>query len=336
MSYLGVFLLAAVLALTLTPAAGRLGLRWGIVARPGGRRQHTGEVSKLGGVAVAAAYFAAVILAYRLLPPIGDDIRRLRGVLLGSGIVFLGGWLDDRYDLSPWAQFAIQAAAALAAMSHLIFIGVFTNPIGGQIVQLEHRWPWLAYGVTLVWVMGIMNAVNWLDGVDGLAAGVGAIAMCMFAWHSHNLGQTTVAAFPLALAGALLGFLPFNFAPARIFLGSAGAYVLGYNLAALSILSPAKIATTLLVLALPLLDGAWRVIDRLRHRQNPLQGDRGHLHFRLLDRGWPIWRIVLSYYGVALTFGLIAIFAPSALSKLVVLGVMGAAILAGLIWQSRH
>jgi UDP-GlcNAc:undecaprenyl-phosphate GlcNAc-1-phosphate transferase len=184
--------------------------------------------------------------------------------------------------------------------------------------------------ITLIWIVGIINSVNWLDGLDGLSAGVGTIAALLFAWHSLRLGQDAVAAFPLAMAGALLGFLPFNFVPARIFLGTAGAYVLGYNLATLSILSPAKIATALLILAIPILDGLWRVLDRLRRGQSPFYGDRGHLHFRLVDEGVPIRRIVLGYYGVSLSFGLVAIFAPG-LFKLAILLLLGALILTLLI-----
>jgi UDP-GlcNAc:undecaprenyl-phosphate GlcNAc-1-phosphate transferase len=179
-------------------------------------------------------------------------------------------------------------------------------------------------------MVGIINTVNWLDGLDGLAAGVGTIAALLFAWHSLNLGQEAVAAFPLALAGALLGFLPYNFAPARIFLGTAGAYVLGYNLATLSILSPAKIATALLVLSVPILDGIWRVADRLRRGRSPFQGDRGHLHFRLADEGVPIRLIVLGYYAFSLAFGLVAIFAPG-LFKLALLLLLGALVLTLLI-----
>ena len=127
-------------------------------------------------------------------------------------------------------------------------------------------WIWrpLAILFTVFWVMGMINAINWLDGLDGLAAGVCTIAALLFAWHSYRLGQTTVALFPLALAGALLGFLPFNFTPARIFLGTAGAYFLGYQVATLSILSPAKLSTALLVLAVPILDVAWQIVNRLR------------------------------------------------------------------------
>jgi UDP-GlcNAc:undecaprenyl-phosphate GlcNAc-1-phosphate transferase len=280
-----------------------------------------------------AAYLAGLALVYLLLPPTGDDALRLRGVVLGSMVLLLGGLIDDRWDLSPWAQFAIQIGGAMIAVSHIIFIEVFTNPLSGEEVWLSSRF--LAAIITVIWIVALINTVNWLDGLDGLAAGVGTIAALLFAWHSYRLGQEAVAAFPLALAGALLGFLPYNFAPARIFLGTAGAYVLGYNLATLAILSPAKIATALLVLAVPIIDGAWRVIDRLRHGRSPFYGDRGHLHFRLVDQGVPVRRIVLGYYAVSLTFGLVAIFAPG-LMKLVILLLLGAMVMAALIGISSR
>jgi len=151
-------------------------------------------------------------------------------------VIFGGGLIDDYRDVSPWVQFAIQFAGAAIAIGHIVFIEVFTDPIGGDPVWIRSRL--LAILITILWMVGIINSVNWLDGLDGLAAGVGTIAALLFAWHSLRLGQEAVAAFPLALAGALLGFLPFNFAPAKIFLGTAGAYMLGYNLATLSILSP--------------------------------------------------------------------------------------------------
>ena len=130
-----------------------------------------------------------------------------------------------------------------------------------------------------------------------------------------------VALFPLALAGALLGFLPFNFAPARIFLGSAGAFFLGFQLAVLSILAPAKIATALLVMAVPILDVAWQIYSRLRRRRSPFHGDRGHLHYRLADAGLSTRQIVLTYYAVAVVFGLAAIFG-AALTKLLMLAAL--------------
>jgi UDP-GlcNAc:undecaprenyl-phosphate GlcNAc-1-phosphate transferase len=145
-----------------------------------------------------------------------------------------------------------------------------------------------------------------------------------------------VPLFPLALAGALLGFLPFNFAPARIFLGSAGAYLLGYQMATLSILAPAKLSTALLVLAVPIVDVAWQIIARLRQGRNPLLGDRGHLHFRLSDKGLPTRLIVLGYYGVAIAFGLVAILIDDPLMKLIMLAALSAAVLVVLLRLSRE
>jgi UDP-GlcNAc:undecaprenyl-phosphate GlcNAc-1-phosphate transferase len=327
-NFLAIFLAAFIVALASTPLAIRLAKRWNVMAKPGGRRKHSQPIPKLGGVSLTLAYLAGIALVYWLMPPVGDDALRLRGVIIGSLIFFVGGIIDDFHELSPWLQLAIQFIGAAVAMGHIIFIEVFANPLTGEAQWID--WRPLALLVTLIWIVGIINSVNWLDGLDGLAAGVGTIAALLFAWHSLRLGQDAVAAFPLAMAGALLGFLPFNFVPARIFLGTAGAYVLGYNLATLSILSPAKIATTLLVLAIPILDGLWRVIDRLRRGQSPFFGDRGHLHFRLADEGVPIRWIVLAYYGLSLSFGLVAIFAPGLL-KLAILLLLGALILALLV-----
>lgn len=351
--YLTIFLTAWVTALLLVPLARRLSFRWGILAEPGGRRQHTGRLPKLGGLPLLGAYLAGIFLIYLLLPPTEPgDIQRLRGVILGSVVITLGGLIDDRWELSPWPQFFIQFVGSLIAISHIIFIELFTDPFGrpeiwtwgssslleglftveGNLVKI---WRPVALMLTVLWIVGIINAVNWFDGLDGLAAGVGTIALLLFAWHSYRLEQTTVAAFPLALAGALLGFLPFNFAPAGLFLGTAGVFLLGYNLATLSILSPAKFSTVLLVLAVPILDSAWLVVDRLRHGHNPFQGDRGHLHFRLSDAGLGTRRIVLGYYIVAAVFGLVAIVAPSGLVKLVTWLMLGTAVLGLLIWLSR-
>jgi UDP-GlcNAc:undecaprenyl-phosphate GlcNAc-1-phosphate transferase len=330
-SFLIIFLISVMVAFSLTPAAKRLSEYWGVKAQPGGRRRHKSPVPKLGGLPITIAYAAGIAAIYLIMPPSGDDALRLRGVVLGTLLMFIGGLLDDFKDLPPWVQFVIQIAGAAIAIGHIVFIEVFTNPISGDPVWIE-SFP-LVLVITILWIVGVINTVNWLDGLDGLAVGVGTIAALLFAWHSYRLGQEAVAAFPLALAGALIGFLPYNFVPARIFLGSAGAYVLGYNLASLAILSPAKIATALLVLAIPIVDGVWRVIDRIRVGRNPFYGDRGHLHFRLADEGVPIRIIVVSYYLFTLAFGLVAIFATG-LAKLVFLSILGFFVLVFLIWFS--
>lgn len=351
MVYLLAFVVPLLAALALTPLARRISLRWGLVAEPGGRRRHEGRVPKLGGLALLGAWLVGVALVYWLAPPTEpNDALRLRGVLFGSLVMVAGGLLDDWRDLRPQFQFLVQFLGAAVAIGHLIFIEVFTSPLGAAafwtapplswVVTLEGNlvWIWrpLALLFTLFWVVGMINAINWLDGLDGLAAGVCTIAALLFAWHSYRLGQATVPLFPLALAGALLGFLPFNFAPARIFLGTAGAYLLGYQMATLSILSPAKLSTALLVLAVPILDVAWQITNRLRHGRNPLRPDRGHLHFRLADSGLPTRTIVVAYYLVAIAFGLIAVFVNSGLLKLVLWLGLGTAVFALFVWFSRR
>lgn len=348
MVYLIVFLASAATALVTTPLARRLSFRFGLLAEPGGRRRHAGRIPKLGGPAIFAAWLVGIGLAYWLLPPANpDDALRLRGVALGSLVMVIGGLIDDRYDLPPGAQLLIQLLGALIAILHIIFIEVFTNPLPDSgfweaialfRVEGDLVWLWrpLALLFTVFWVMGMINAVNFLDGLDGLAAGVCLIASAFFAFHSYRLGQETVPLFPLALAGALLGFLPFNFSPARIFLGSAGAYLLGYQMATLSILSPAKLSTALLVMAVPIIDVAWQIVSRIRRGRHPMRGDRGHLHFRLSDLGLPTRRIVLGYYVVAILFGLIAILVASPLMKVAMLIALSAAVFALLLRLSMR
>ena len=195
MVYLVVVLASAVAALVATPLARRLSFRLGVVAEPGGRRLHHGHIPKLGGLAVAAGWAVGVALIYLLLPPDNpDDALRLRGVVLGSLVVVAGGLLDDRYDLPPWAQLLIQLLGALVAVLHIIFIEVFTNPLPGPGLwqalplfsvdgRLVEIWRPLALLFTTFWIIGMINAINFLDGLDGLAAGVCLIAAAFFAYH---------------------------------------------------------------------------------------------------------------------------------------------------------
>lgn len=352
MIYSAVFLLALTTAVLFIPLAKRISFKFGLVAVPGGRRQHHGRIAKLGGIPIFAGYAAAILLIYWLLPPAdANDALRLRGVVLGTAVMFLGGLIDDRYDLTPRWQFLFQFIGAVIAMSHIIFIERFTNPFpsaafwswGPMAWFFDYQaadnlviiWRPLVFVITLIWVVGMINAINFLDGLDGLAAGVGTIAVLLFAWHSYKLLQVTVPLFPLALAGALIGFLFFNFAPASIFLGTAGVWILGYNLATLSILSPAKLSTALMVLAIPILDVAWQIVDRVRRGQHPFQGDRGHLHFRLSDRGLPTRRIVLGYYLIALAFGLVAILVEDRLAKIGVWLLLVTAVLIFFYWLHK-
>ncbi len=338
MSYLVVFIVAFGLTLLLTPLSAWLGRRLKLIDRPGGRRTHQGAVPRTGGIALFAGFVGAGLLVFTLSvlgpwPPIGaEDRKLLAGVLVGSGFVFLFGLRDDWRELPAWPQFAAQFGAALIAIGFDIIVERVTLPIFGYTIFP----PWITYPLTIFWVMGMINTVNWLDGLDGLAAGVAAIASLLFAVHAYSLGQTTVALFPLALAAACLGFLPFNFHPARVFMGSSGSMLLGFALASLSILAPAKVATTLLVLGIPILDVVWLIIQRWRQRGNPTLAGRDHLHYRLLDLGFSQRQIVSLYYTFCTAFGLLALLIEDRLFKLVALAVMSGLTLALLGWLAKQ
>ncbi len=341
MPFVIVFAISFILALGLTPISARIGYRLGMMAQPGGRRTHAGSVPRTGGIALFGGFILGALLTFALWRPTNpDDVRRLTAVIVGAVFVFLFGLWDDRYELTAWPQFVAQAVAALIAIAGTVYIERFTNPLTNQLVVIPELVPMFGWGIvaalTIFWVMGMMNTVNWLDGLDGLATGVGLIAAVMFAIHSYRLGQLEIALFPTALAGACLGFLPFNFYPARVFPGTAGAMVLGYALATLSILAPARIATALLVLCIPIVDVAWLIFSRWRRGTSPTQGGRDHLHHRLLDMGLSQRQIVFVYYLFCLSFGVMALVAPSRLFKLIALLVIGIGTLITLWWLSRR
>ncbi len=316
-----IFGTAFLISFALTPAMIWLGPKLGMADTPGGRRKHHGVISRMGGVAIFGGFIVAALLALWLVPPqVGSsDEKLLTGVLVGAVFVFIYGIIDDWKDLPAKPQFAAQFGVALIAIGFTIFIQKVTLPFFAKPITF----PWfITYPLTIFWVMGMLNTVNFLDGLDGLAAGVTAIAALLFAWHAYSLGQSLVYLFPLALAGAALGFLPFNFSPAKIFMGSTGSLTLGWALASLSILAPAKVATTLLVLGIPIIDVAWLFISRWREKGSPMVAGRDHLHFRLLDKGFSQRAIVLGYYIFSLTFGLLAFAISSRVYKLIAIIVL--------------
>jgi UDP-GlcNAc:undecaprenyl-phosphate/decaprenyl-phosphate GlcNAc-1-phosphate transferase len=335
-AYLIVFALALGLALLLTPLAIWMARRFGVVAAAGGRRINEGDrrgVPKLGGVVLYGSFITAVIAA-QLLPVPRDDpkeIIRLVGLIAGATVMFVAGVLDDARELRPIPQFMAQFLAAAIAILFQIFIEFFNNPLSGQQTD---AWPFVVtVTLTFFWLVGMMNTVNWLDGLDGLAAGVGLIAGTMLFINSAfevQPPQTSVSLLPLALMGACLGFLLFNFYPARQFLGG-GAPLLGFILGTLSIIGGAKMAAILLVMGLPLLDAGWQVVSRVLRGQSPFSGDRGHIHFRLLDMGFSQRQIVVTYYLFCAFFGALTLLVESQLYKFIAFGVMALLVAIGIV-----
>lgn len=327
------FLLSLVVSLAFTPIAQKLSHRLDIVAVPGGRRKHSGRIPKLGGIPLFCAFLVSGLFVYGVQPMSSIDATYLRGILVGALFLFGASLLDDYYDLPWWVQYGILASATFIAFRHDLIFETFTLP-GVGIINLNQDFPRLALLfvplLTLLWISGMMVTVNWLDGLDGLATGIGIIAILLIFGHSLSLAQITsqwsIAIFPLALAGGLIGFLFFNFAPAKIFLGSAGAYLIGFGIATLALIAPAKIATALLVMGIPILDVIWQIQNRIRQGKSPFSGDRGHLHFRLSDLGYDTKVIVVGYYTVSAAFGAIALFAPG-IWKLVMLALLSIGVL---------
>lgn len=337
-----VVIVATALGVTvlLTPAVCWLGHRLGITDRPGGRRSHKGEVPRLGGVALVLGFAAAVgVAGWRGVLVAGysnGDFTRLNGLLIGGSAAFAFGLLDDRFDLSPRWQLAIQVGLSLIALSTSVILERFTLPFIGYVELRASPWTgWISVPLTVFWMVGMMNTVNWLDGLDGLAAGVGATLCTVLAIHMHRVGQPSVAVLALALLGALLGFLPSNFVSARIFLGSAGTLFLGYTLGGLGLIAGGRVATVLLVMGLPVVDVAWQIFDRVRRRRSPARADRGHLHFRLLDLGLSERAIVLLYWGFCALFGLLALAVSSRVFKLLALLGTGIVVVVVLVVLSR-
>ncbi len=306
-----------------------LSVRRGFIDRPGGHKQHDRPVALGGGVALYATVAAcilggtlAALLAARLgktdwLPPllathlegVAKRLPSLLGILAAALVLHVVGLIDDRRPLGPWSKFAAQVAVA-----------VFTSGVLGIRIMEGFLPAPLSVAATVLWIVVITNAFNFLDNMDGLSAGVGAVASLVFAIAALSVGQIFVPALALVLAGALCGFLVFNFHPATIFMGDAGSLPLGFLMSVLTILTtyydprkdltPLGIVVPLVVLAVPLYDVLSVVIHRLRLGVSPLRGDRRHFSHRLVRKGLSVRGAVLTIYLATAATGLSAVVLP--------------------------
>ncbi|HZG34568.1 MAG TPA: MraY family glycosyltransferase [Gaiellaceae bacterium] len=295
-------LVALVVVMLLTPAVGGMARLLGVVDLPDRRRLNVNPIPRLGGLAI---FFGVFVPALAFL----DLSGAWRGVLLGAAIATVVGAIDDFRALGPWPKLAGQIIAAGVAVSFDVWIDRFTFP-GLGIHELG---PWVGIPLTLVWMVAIMNMVNFLDGLDGLAAGVCAIAGATFALIALSVGRPQPAILAAIVAGACLGFLRHNFYPARIFMGDSGALCLGFLLAALSVQGLLKTASTvvlfwpLLVLAVPIIDTSFVVARRLKNRERVFGADQAHLHHRFLRRGFTQRRAALTMWAWCATLAAAAL-----------------------------
>ncbi|MBC7266055.1 MAG: undecaprenyl/decaprenyl-phosphate alpha-N-acetylglucosaminyl 1-phosphate transferase [Coriobacteriia bacterium] len=327
-------LAAAVVTLALTPAVRTVGIRLGIVAHPGGRHVHSGVIPRIGGVAMFSGIVAGVLLQLlgeRLLgwrPVLAASPRQVLAMAAGAAVMFGVGVVDDVVEMNPGAKFLGQIVAALVVALGGLRIGYVGNPFGGGVIVLGA----LSVPLTVVWIVSFANVINLIDGLDGLAAGVSAIAgLSLFALAVQ--GNTLVAALVAGvLVGACVGFLRYNFHPASIFMGDSGALTLGYLLACISLLGVMKslaaiaLVVPIVIVGVPVFD-TFSAIVRRKISGKPIQAaDKGHIHYRLLHRGFSHTQTVLIIYvwSAALAIGGYAVrWAPPAY-RLVTLLVLGA------------
>jgi UDP-GlcNAc:undecaprenyl-phosphate GlcNAc-1-phosphate transferase len=295
-------LVALVIVVLLTPAVGGMARLLGAVDAPGGRRLNRSPIPRLGGLALFLGIFVPALAFLHLG-------HQTRGLLLGSAVAVTVGAIDDFRGLRWFEKLAGQVLAAAIPVGFGVWVDRFTFPVIGI-----HTLPaWVGMPLTVMWIVAIMNMVNFLDGMDGLAAGVASIAGGTFAVIALSLGKPDAAVLSAIVLGASLGFLRHNFYPARIFMGDSGALLLGFVLAAVSVQGLLKTAATvalffpLLVLAVPIVDTTFVVARRLKHGQRVFEGDQAHLHHRFLRRGFSqpqatmtIWAWCLSLAAAAL------------------------------------
>lgn len=293
--YLAIFATGLLLVFTLTPVAAWTARRFDVLDHPGGYKNQAAPVPYLGGLAILAGFSLAVFGAAILRRPM-SGLGEL-GIILGLGLV-LGfvGLLDDLRGLSPWTRFAVQGTAAVLAIVTGLQVQMFESGILNGVV-------------TVIWIVGVTNAFNLLDNMDGLSAGVATIAAASFFLIAAVNGQFLVAALSIALAGCGVGFLWHNFHPAKIYMGDAGSLFFGLILSILGLklefLGPTEVTffVPIVVVGVALLDTSLVVIERLRAGRNPLSGGRDHISHRLVAVGLPVRGAVGVIYAAAFSLG---------------------------------
>ena len=273
------------------------------------RRVHDHPIPRMGGLAIFFGFLLTVIL-------FADITDQVRGILFGSIIIVTMGAIDDVMNLNPWIKLGVQIVAAVVAVLYGVVIHVLTNPAvfsEREVLAIGY----LAIPVTILWIVGCTNAVNLIDGLDGLACGVSVISSVTMLVVALMVAEGNVAIILAALTGACIGFLPYNFNPAKLFMGDTGSQLLGFVLATCSVMGMFKyyavvtFIVPVLALAIPLSDTVFAFFRRLFHGQSPFKADRGHFHHKLLDMGLSQKQAVAVLYSVSAILGLAAVVLTS-------------------------
>lgn len=277
---------------------------------------HKGIVPRAGGLPI----FLGILITVLFFLQVNKIIL---GILIGSFLIILMGLLDDYYDLSPILRFFMNIFIAIIVVSFGLGVPYFTNPLGGVIRLDQIVWQINFYGVhkfyvlanlfSILWIVSIMNFINWSKGVDGQLPGFVTISayflgVLAYRFTGHNISAEEVALLSFIVAGSFLGFLPWNFYPQKIMPGYGGGALAGFLLAVLSILSWGKLGTMILILSIPIVDAMYVLVGRIKNLKSPFKGDANHFHHRLLKIGWGRRRIAFFYWTVSLIFGFSAIY----------------------------
>ena len=302
------FVIAFVFSFALTPVVKRFAFKIKAIDIPkDGRRMHKRPIPRLGGLAIIFGFMVSVLC-------FGEMTKGHTSMLIGAMIIATMGIVDDVKALDAKPKFLIQIIAALiVVLWGEVRIEGFTNPIVWSGVPYMVLPYWFSVILSVLWIVFITNAVNFIDGLDGLAAGVSAIMTVSLVFIAARMGEYSEAIIGTALMGACFGFLPYNFNPAKIFMGDTGSTFLGFILATLSIQGVFKsyavisFAVPLLIVGLPLFDAVFAMIRRMLKGQSPMQADRGHLHHRLIDMGFSQKQTVFILYAISGILGITAV-----------------------------
>ncbi|MCX6375279.1 MAG: MraY family glycosyltransferase [Armatimonadetes bacterium] len=302
------FVMALAISFLVTPWVRRLALRLNVMVHPGGRRVHTQPMPLWGGMAIFAAFTITCLVIMRFDKAYADFTDLIVGVIVSGAIIFTVGLLDDMKEFSAALQAAaiVIAGIILSACFH-VSIKFVSNPFGGPAVIVIGSF--VSYLVTIMWVFAMTKTVDFMDGLDGLAAGIGAIGAGILAIMAYYSVQPHVALMAAALSGACIGFLRFNFNPAKIFMGTGGSQFIGFVLAAISIIGLFKVAAAMaialpiLVFGVPIADGVFVILKRFRDGRPIHMADKTHLHHRLLEKGLSHKQAVIAIYGMCLVLG---------------------------------
>lgn len=296
------FLVALVVSLMVTPQTKKLAIKLGVYDEPDARKVHKGQMTRMGGLGIYAGFLCGFLIY-------GDFSRSMVGLLVSCTFITALGFYDDVKNIAPKLKFLGQIVAAIILMVFGIHLEFFSIPFTDQIIDMG----FLSYPITLLWLVGVCNAVNLIDGLDGLASGVSAIAALSIGVVAFSSGIGIVAVLCVILVGSILGFLRWNFHPATLFMGDCGSLTLGFLLAVFSLMGISEgvtligLAVPVLILGIPILDTFFAIIRRKRSHKPIFQADKGHFHHLLLGMGMSHRDTVLFIYAITFLFGSMAV-----------------------------